>query len=151
MKNKIQDQARKVKDEAMKVAGKVMDTVDEGRKVVEKMRATVSETRERGTKKVESLVSELPVKDLIEKASVLKVEELIEKLKSPEVRKHVDAVRAEVLAFLRLPGVEMVEKIQADIEKLTKEVAGLKTLKAELKKVADKVETARAKKAKTEA
>ena len=150
MKNKIQDQARKVKDEAMKVAGKVMDTVDEGRKVVEKMRATVSETRERGTKKVESLVSELPVKDLIEKASVLKVEELIEKLKSPEVRKHVDAVRAEVLAFLRLPGVETVEKIQADIEKLTKEVAGLKTLKAELKKVADKVETARAKKAKTE-
>jgi hypothetical protein len=117
-----------------------------GRKVVEKVGEKVVETGFKGHAALHEVVGDLSVAEVIEKFGGLKFTELLEKLRSSDVARHTDVVRAELLAALRLATAESVDKLTVAVEKLAKEVAGLKALKAEVKKLADEVKTLKARK-----
>jgi hypothetical protein len=126
---------KSLEGEGRKVADKVRV---QGDKLARQVRAKVAEATVRGPQ----LVNELSVKDLIEHFGSLKPAELIEKLKSSELARHTEACRAEVLGLLRLPSAEHVDRLEATVEKLAKEVSALKGLKAEIKKLHDEIKAA---------
>jgi hypothetical protein len=130
--------AKKAQAEGLKVAEKARA---EGLKVAKKVRATMDETRAKGTKVVDGLVSEQTLKELLDRFGGLKVPELVEKLKATDLTKHTEALRNEVLALLRLASAEQVEKLRVANEKLAKELASLRTMKPQVTRLADDVKT----------
>lgn len=112
---------------------------DEGKKVARKVKATVEATRSLGLKKLGEIIGELRPQDLMNRFGSLTLNELIERLRNSEITRHADVVRQEVLAFLRLPTLEDIEKLQARLDKVAKEVSDLKALKTEVKNLAKDV------------
>lgn len=137
-----------VKDILNDSAAKLEVLKGKGKAVADKVKAKAEQVREHATThahagqaKLTGLVTEMSPKDFLDKFGGLKFPELVEKLKTTELAHQADAIRAEVLNWLRLPSTDSLDKLQVQLDKLAKEVAGLKGLKAEVKKLADDVKT----------
>ncbi len=115
-----------------------------GEKVARRVRETVDATRTFGLKKVSELAADLSPADLMNRFGTLTFSELFERLRKSDLARHSDVIRQEVLAFLRLPSSEQLERTQVEVEKVAKEVAALKTLRTELKNLAADVKALKA-------
>lgn len=131
-----EEKLKGIQNKAVKVAERAQA---EGRKVAEKVKATVAETRNKGSKVVGDLLSDQTLKDILEKFGGLRVSEIMERLKASELVGHTEALRNELLSFLRIASIEQVENLRIQNEKLAKEVASLRALKQQLAKVAAEV------------
>lgn len=107
-----------------------------GEKVARRVRETVDATRTFGLKKVSELAADLSPADLMSRFGTLKFPELFERLRKSDLARHSDVIRQEILAFLRLPSAEQLERLQVEVEKVAKEVAALKNLRTEVKNLA---------------
>lgn len=116
----------------------------EGEKVARKVRATVDATRSFGLKKVSELAADLSPAELMSRFGNLTFSELFEKLRKSDLARHSDVIRQEVLAFLRLPSSEQVDRLGVEVEKIAKEVATLKGLRTEVKNLAADVKALKA-------
>ncbi len=111
----------------------------QGEKVARRVRETVDATRALGLKKVSEIAGVLSPADLMSRYGTLTFSELFERLRKSDLARHSEVIRQEVLAFLRLPSSEQVERLQAEVEKVAKEVAALKALKSEVKNLAAEI------------
>lgn len=142
------DIGAQVKDILTDSAAKLEVLKGRGMAMAEKVMARADDFREMATKsahdgqvKLNGLLTDMSPKDFLDKFGGLKFPELVEKLKSSELAHQAEAIRLEVLSFLRLPSNESVEKIEVQMDKLAREVAGLKGLKSEVKRLADDLKT----------
>jgi hypothetical protein len=115
------------------VAAKAIETASHGQEAFAK-----------GQKAVQGLLGDIRPHDLLERYGRMTVPELIEKLKSSELSRDTEAIRSEVLGFLKVPRADQVARLDAAVTKLNKEVAALKGLKAEIKKMSEKAKAPKA-------
>lgn len=118
---------------------KIKGLTSKGKQVAEKWRETVDATSSKGIAKVLDLLSDLSPKELMDKFGSKKFPELLEQIKKSDFARHSEIIRQELLAFLRIPDAQSVERINVQLEKIAKEVATLKTLKNEIKKLQDDI------------
>jgi hypothetical protein len=109
---------------ALKDGGKVLA---EGQKALEKGKKALA----KGQQKVEHLLSEIRPQDLMERYGKLPLPELFERLHAADMAKHAEALRGEVLAFLKVPTAEQVQRLEVAVVRMNKELAAVK---GELKK-----------------
>jgi len=98
----------------------------------------------KGQKTLHDLLGEIKLHDLMARYGHLSVPEAITKIKASDLAKHTESVRAEILGFLKVPQAEQVTRLEIAVEKMAKDVAGLKTLKADVKKLDEQVKDAKA-------
>jgi len=136
---KIRKQVKKVIDESTakgkEVAKKVRETVGATKKAGEALKKQLQPTMD-ATKKASEALNAILAKaspaDLMNKFGTLSFSDILEKLRSSELGKHSEAIRQEILHFLRLPSLEALQRLEVSVEKLTKEVASLKALRNEV-------------------
>ena len=95
----------------------------------------------KGQKAIHELLGEIRPLDLLDRYGKLTVPELVERLKGSELARHTEALRGEILNFLKVPQAEQVTRLEVAVEKLTKEIVALKALRADVRKLADTVKT----------
>jgi hypothetical protein len=125
--------AAQVKDQVKDQATLGQDAIAKGQKVLAK-----------GQKAVHDLLGDIRPQDLLERYGKHTVPELVEKLKSSDLTRHTEALRGEILGFLKVPQAEQVSRLEVAVVKLNKEIAGLKGLKADIKKLSEQVKAAQA-------
>lgn len=143
----LDDSAAKLKGlqgKGIQVAGEVAAKAKEhaafGQVALEKGQQVI----EKGQKAVHELLGEIRPQDLLERYGRMTVPELVNKLKSSDLARHTEALRSEILGFLKVPQSEQVARLEVAVEKLNKEVAGLRGLKTDVKKLADQMKVAKA-------
>lgn len=122
---------------------KLKDLQGKGKEVADKVRSRVEETATIGTQAVSGAIKDAidnkSLKDLLDQWGAVKVPDLVEHLKKPEMTRQIESFRIEILSFLRLPGVEEIDLLNARIEDLGNQIAELKaTHKADMKKLSQK-------------
>jgi prefoldin subunit 5 len=154
---RIKKQVKKVIDESTargkEVAKKVRETVDATKKAGEALAKQFQPTMDATKKASEALnaiLSKASPADLLNKFGTLSFSDLLEKLRSSELSKHSEAIRQEVLHFLRLSSLEALERLEVSVEKLTREVASLKALRTEVQSLATEVKALKGEAKKTE-
>lgn len=138
----IEEQAARL--EGLKGRGrKVADEVAaRGRDVAEQVKARVTHETAKGHEVLGRLLADVTPKDLLDRFGTMKVADLVEKVKASDLARHSGTLRADLLAALRVPTTETVERMQGTIDRLAKEVAALKGLKGEIARLADQVRVA---------
>ena len=138
----LEEQAARLeglKGRGRKVAGEV---AARGRGVAEQVKARVTHETAKGHEVLGRLLADVTPRDLLDRFGTMKVTDLIEKVKASDLARHSGTLRADLLAALRVPTAETVERMQVSIDRLSKEVATLKGLKADVARLADQVRDA---------
>ncbi len=99
----------------------------------------------KGQKALHELLGEIRPHDLLDRYGKMTVPELVEKLKGSEMARHTEALRTEILGFLKVPPADKVARLEVAVEKLNKEIVALKALRADVRKLSDQVKAAAAK------
>jgi hypothetical protein len=128
------DMAAKAKEKA----AFSQDALVMGQEVIQKGQKALK----KGQKALHELLGEIRPHDLLDRYGKMTVPELVEKLKGSELARHTEALRAEILGFLKVPQADQVARLEVAVEKLTKEIVSLKALRADVRKLSAQVKKA---------
>lgn len=120
-------------------AARIEELTDRGRKVAGDVRARVEEKALKGSGLLKGWFDDISPKDLLDRFGTMKLPELIERLKSADISHQTDALRNELMTALRLPSTDTLDRLEVSIQKLSREVAAMKGLKADVKELANDV------------
>jgi hypothetical protein len=144
---KIKKQVKKVIDESTAKGKQVAKKAGEA--LAKQFQPTMDATK-KAREALNAVLAKASPADLMNKFGTLSFSDLLEKLRSSELSKHSDAIRQEIMHFLKLPSLEALERLEVSVEKLTKEVASLKALRNEVQALSAEIKALKGEAKKTE-